>query len=118
METQSTAMLLTEVIMAHPLTETNDRPQAEAQSAAAAEAATQEPPHIHREGLPQTAVHPVDTGFEFLRRHLMEDHKQETVTTASSKASLCVILTVLLRSLLNNKCFMFYSSIGRWRIFT
>lgn len=75
----------------HPLTETDDRPQAEAQSAAAAEAATQQPPHVHREGLPQTAVHAVYTGFEFLRRHLMEAHRYKTVSALSLKTFLCFI---------------------------
>lgn len=54
----------------HPLAEANDRPQTEAQGAAAAEAPTQEPPHIHWQRLPQTAVNTVDTGFEFLWCHL------------------------------------------------
>lgn len=53
-----------------PLAEADDRPQTEAQRAAAAEATTQEPPHIHGQRLPQTAVYTVDTGFEFLWCHL------------------------------------------------
>ena len=54
----------------HPLAEADDRPQTEAQCAAAAEAATQEPPYVHWQCLPQAAVYTVDTGFEFLWCHL------------------------------------------------
>lgn len=53
-----------------PLAEADDRPQTKAQRAAAAEAATQEPPHVDWQRLPQAAVYAVDTGFEFLRCHL------------------------------------------------
>lgn len=53
-----------------PLAEADHRPQTEAQRATAAEAATQKPPHIHWECLPQAAVYTVDTGFEFLWCHL------------------------------------------------
>lgn len=56
----------------YPFAEADDRPQAEAQSAAAAEAAAQQPPHVHGERLPQAAVHSIDTGFEFFWRHLQE----------------------------------------------
>lgn len=58
--------------VSHPLAEADDRPQTEAQCAAAAEAATQEPPHVHWQRLSQTAVYTVDTGFEFLWCHLRE----------------------------------------------
>lgn len=58
----------------HPLAEADDRPQTKAQCATAAEAATQEPPHIHWQRLPQAAVYTVDTGFEFLWCHLREAH--------------------------------------------
>lgn len=56
--------------ISHPLAEADDRPQTKAQRAAAAEAATQEPPHVDWQRLPQAAVYAVDTGFEFLRCHL------------------------------------------------
>lgn len=56
--------------ISHPLAEANDRPQAKAQCAAAAEATTQEPPNINWQRLPQAAVYTVDTGFEFLWCHL------------------------------------------------
>lgn len=60
--------------ISHPLTEADDRPQTKAQRATAAEAATQEPPHVHWQCFPQAAVNTVDTGFEFLWCHLREAH--------------------------------------------
>lgn len=56
--------------LSHPLAEADDRPQTEAQCATAAEAATQEPPHIHWQRLPQAAVYAADTGFKFFWCHL------------------------------------------------
>lgn len=53
-----------------PLAKAYDRPQTEAQCATAAQTATQEPPHIHWQRLPQAAVYTIDTGFEFLWCHL------------------------------------------------
>lgn len=50
--------------------EADDGPQTESQSAAAAQTATQQPAHIHRQRLPQTAVYTTDTGFKLLRCHL------------------------------------------------
>lgn len=58
------------VNLSHPLAEADDRPQTEAQSTAAAEAATEEPPHIDWQCLSQAAVHAADTGFEFFWCHL------------------------------------------------
>lgn len=54
----------------YPLAEADDGPQTEAQGAAAAQAATQEPPHVHWQRLSQTAVDTVDTGLKFFWRHL------------------------------------------------
>lgn len=56
--------------LSHPLAEADDWPQTEAQCTATAEAATEEPPHINWQGLPQAAVYTADTGFEFFRCHL------------------------------------------------
>lgn len=56
--------------LSHPLAEADDRPQTEAQCTATAEAATEEPPHIDWQRLPQAAVYTADTGFEFFWRHL------------------------------------------------
>lgn len=56
--------------LSHPLAEADDRPQTEAQCATAAEAAAQEPPHIHWQRLPQAAVYAADTGFKFFWCHL------------------------------------------------
>lgn len=50
--------------------EADDGPQTESQRAAAAQTATQQPAHVHRQRLPQTAVHSTYTGFKLLRRHL------------------------------------------------
>lgn len=58
--------------VSHPLAEADNRPQTEAQCATAAETATQQPPHIHWQRLPQAAVHTVDTGFEFLWCYLVK----------------------------------------------
>lgn len=60
------------VNFSYPLAEADDRPQTEAQCTATAEAATEEPPHIDWQRLPQTAVYTADTGFEFFRCHLKE----------------------------------------------
>ena len=54
----------------HPFAEADDWPQTEAQGAAAAEAATEQPADVHREGLPKAAIHPVDAGLELLGGHL------------------------------------------------
>ena len=55
---------------AHPLVEADDGPQAAAHRAAAAEAAAQEPLHVHRKVLLQARVHPAHRRLELLRRHL------------------------------------------------
>lgn len=78
--------------ISHPLAKADDRPQTEAQCAAAAEAATQEPAHIHWQRLPQTAVYTVDTGFEFLWCHLREGSTYLQITKILM--NLCFVLVI------------------------
>lgn len=75
--------------ISHPFAEANDRPQTKTQCAAAAEAATQEPPNINWQRFPQAAVYTVDTGFEFLWCHLKEAHIHELVNMEGFVAPRC-----------------------------
>lgn len=58
------------VCVSHPLAQTDDGPETEAQCTAATETATQQPTHIHWQRLLETAVNTVYTGLELLWRHL------------------------------------------------
>lgn len=49
---------------------TDHGPEAAAQGAAAAQAATEQPLHIDWEVLPQAGIHSADAGLEFLGGHL------------------------------------------------
>ena len=79
-------------VSSHPFAEADDWPQTEAQGAAAAEAATEQPADVHREGLPKAAIHPVDAGLELLGGHLTTQATIQTKCEPTHRRTYATIL--------------------------